>query len=92
MLALELAGDGAGYLFPVYTKLFEVEIEDGKQMIERFKSALIQIITFDSIQVPNPRYKEMAGDWLKKAREDIDIVIAYINKELYPLSTSTDPK
>ncbi|WP_341760877.1 DnaJ domain-containing protein [Candidatus Tisiphia endosymbiont of Thecophora atra] len=68
-------------LHSAYIKLFEIAMERGGQMMERFKKALAKVI---SINVEKDEtYKTKAISALEKAKEALDLEVSYIQKYFF---------
>jgi len=73
-------------LYSAYIKLYEMAMESGGQMMERFKKALAKVI-FINVE-KDETYKEKAEDALTKAKEALDKEISYIQKSFFSTSES----
>lgn len=76
--AIKLCNDNSDLIGGAYFKLFEVAIEKGGQMLERFKKAIAKVF-FINVE-KDESYKEKSKDWLKKAKESVEKEIEHIRK------------
>jgi len=78
--AIELSEGSTELMCSVYIKLFNIEIEGGKQLTERFKKALAKLIFINISK--NEDYKKAALENLEKAKVALKIRLDYLNTEI----------
>ena len=76
---ITICGSNEQRLYPLYFKLFEVSMESGHALQERFNKAIINIVSFGQAEYKkNNKYKEDAEKYLKIAVSSINKEIEYI--------------
>lgn len=81
--AIDLSGKSSQLLCSAYFKLFEIEIEKGCQLKERFKQAVAQVLILPLLWFEkNEAYKEAAKTALNKAISSLDLEIGYIKANI----------
>ena len=79
--AIDIDGVNGDILHSAYIKLFEIAMEGGGVILERFKSAMEKVAIFGNwIPVKNENYKVEAEQYLEKAKNALNRELSYFQE------------
>lgn len=87
--AIKLSGDSK-LLYSAYIKLFEIAIDNGQQILKRYKKAVADIFFYPLDQDEDNEYKKDALSNLEKARDALKLEYDYLESIIESANSESD--